>query len=270
MFRCVVFDLETIPNLEAARALLGAAPTVSDVEIRQALSVRYARANQVPAEAFIKLPMHQIVCIGALYAEREEVGATWKVTGSGSGCVDQRSERDLVATFMDSLAGSPGPRLIGFNSFSFDLPLLRYRALALSLPAPMLHGANGRNYWYRYGQDHLDLCDAFSNFRSSPPPSLAEVAALCGLPAKIGGIDGSKVEGLFRGGQIADVAAYCETDVLVTYLVFLRFSFMIGELTNEAYQQSLVNMKDFFAVRTQHRPHYTSLLNIIQRSWQHE
>jgi predicted PolB exonuclease-like 3'-5' exonuclease len=264
MYRCVVFDLESIPNLEAGRTLLGLGPGVSDVQVREALSARYARANQLLSEVFIKVTMHQIVCIGALYAERDNKNSYWKVTASGTGDISQRSERELVATFVDSLIGTPGPRLIGFNSLGFDLPLLRYRAFAHALPMTTLYGSNARNYWARFGSDHLDLCDAFSSHRLSPPPSLAELASLCNIPAKIGGIDGSQVETLTRAGNVAAVAAYCETDVLATYLLYLRFSLAVGELSEGSYFASLQNLRDFLSINTQKRPHYAAFIDTFK------
>ena len=73
-----------------------------------------------------------------------------------------------------------------FGGNGFDLPLLRYRAFALGVPVPGLHGGGHRDYWHRFGQDHVDLCDVLSGYGASAKPSLAEMAALANVPVKIG------------------------------------------------------------------------------------
>jgi hypothetical protein len=44
------------------------------------------------------------------------------------------------------------------------LQLLCYRAFAGGVPIPELYGGGHRNYWLRFGQDHIDLCDVLSGY----------------------------------------------------------------------------------------------------------
>src|SRR5690349_1896521 len=101
MFRSVIFDLESVPDLEAGRAFLGM-PQANDMAIREALAQRYARPNQHSADVFIRLPMQKLVCLGALYIERNEPNGAWRLTGIGAGHVGQRTERDLISGFAES------------------------------------------------------------------------------------------------------------------------------------------------------------------------
>ena len=48
------------------------------------------------------------------------------------------------------------------------------------------------------------------------------MAALLRLPGKLG-FSGAQVWDAFQAGEIARIRQYCETDVLNTYLVYLRF-----------------------------------------------
>src|SRR5688572_16921289 len=121
--RAVIFDLETVPDLGAGRALLKAGTTATDIQVRRLLGERYARSDEDPNNAFIKVPLHRIVCIGAIYAERTNDGP-WVIIRSGVGHVGVRSERELVDGFVESLNETPSPQLVGFNSSSFDLPVL--------------------------------------------------------------------------------------------------------------------------------------------------
>jgi 3'-5' exonuclease len=53
------------------------------------------------------------------------------------------------------------PQLVTFNGNSFDLPVLRYRAMVHGVSAP---GLSTRPYFHRYSEDAIDLCDALSSF----------------------------------------------------------------------------------------------------------
>lgn len=52
---------------------------------------------------------------------------------------------------------------------------------------------------------------------------------MLGLPGKMG-ISGSQVWDYVRSGQISAVRDYCETDVLNTYLIYLRYEYLRGAL----------------------------------------
>ena len=261
--RAVIFDLETVPDLSAGRELLQALPEFPDDQIRRMLGERYARPTEDPSNTFIKVPLQRIVCIGAIYVERTN-GGPWTVVRSGVVHIGSRSERELVERFVDSLAEVPSPQLVGFNSSSFDLPVLRYRAFALAIPAQAIHGGNGKDYWYRYGWDHIDICDVICGFGASARPSLAELAALCGIPAKSGGIDGSQVESIVAARKLEELAAYCDKDVVITYLIFLRFSLVTGALGLEGFGGSLVNLWQHIADRIEKRPHLQVYLGTLE------
>ena len=49
-------------------------------------------------------------------------------------------------------------------------------------------------------------------------------------------MDGSKVWQAWLAGGMSDVRDYCETDVLNTYLVSVRFRLMRGELSRSEYE----------------------------------
>jgi predicted PolB exonuclease-like 3'-5' exonuclease len=231
MTALVVFDIEAVPDLKVGRRLLGQDDNTPDSEIRLMLGERYARNGEDPKTAFLKAPLYQIVCIAALYAKRDEGGGPWTATQIGVRSVDEKTESELLLGFVKSLpvdGRGTGPMLVTFGGNGFDLPLLRYRAFALGVSVPGLHNGGHRNYWHRFGQDHVDLCDMLSTYGASVKPSLAEIAALANIPVKIGGIDGGQVEAYVAGGRLPEVADYCLTDVLATYCVFLRHEMVRG------------------------------------------
>jgi 3'-5' exonuclease len=261
--RAVIFDLETVPDLTAGRELVKADAEVSDEQVRRLLGQRYARSDEDPDNVFVKVPLQRIVCIGAIYAERAE-REPWIITRSGVGHIGSKPERELIERFMDSLNEAPSPQLVGFNSSSFDLPVLRYRAFALAVPAQTIHGGNGRDYWYRYGRDHIDICDSISGYGASARPSLAELAALCRIPTKTDGIQGMHVESMVVAGRLEEVAAYCDADIFVTYIIFLRFSLVTGWISLDSYASSLENLRRHIGDRLQKRPHLQGYVPILE------
>jgi len=266
--QCVIFDLETVPDVSAARVLMNPGAAVDDASVREGLESLYSRADgRAP---FIKSVMHRIVCLGALYAYRSSVSEPWSIDRAGAIHIGQRTERELISTFIDSLGAAPAPQLVGFNSSSFDLPVLRYRALALGVPSFILHRGNGRDYWYRYGRDHLDICDFISSYGAATRPSLAELGAICGMSVKSDGMDGSQVERLVEEGRLDEVASYCESDVTVTYLLFLRLSLIIGDLSLDAYGRSLSAVRAFIEERTEKRPHLKRFIGMTEQALSRE
>jgi predicted PolB exonuclease-like 3'-5' exonuclease len=137
----IAWDLETIPDLEAARRMLGL-PDAAEAEVREALGSK-----------FPKHLLHKIVCIGALIACRQPEG--WRVEALGAPHIGERPEAKLISDFVEKI-GQLHPQLITFNGHSFDLPVLRYRAMVNRVAAI---GLQVRPYFHRYTDDALDLCD---------------------------------------------------------------------------------------------------------------
>jgi hypothetical protein len=75
----------------------------------------------------------------------------------------------------------------------------------------------------------MDLMDILSGFQGRGRASLDDVATLLGFPGKVG-LHGSQVWEVYLQGGLARIRDYCETDVLNTYLVYLRFQLLRGHL----------------------------------------
>jgi predicted PolB exonuclease-like 3'-5' exonuclease len=71
-------------------------------------------------------------------------------------------------------------------------------------------------------------------------------------------MSGAKVWDNYLAGDIAGIRNYCETDVLNTYLVYLRFELMRGNLVQQAYAQECGRVRDMLAA--ENKPHLREFL----------
>ena len=242
----VVWDLETVPDLAAAARMLdlGAAP---EVKVREALG-----------SGFPKHPLHKIVCIGALVASRQSEG--WRIDALGAPHIGDRTEAKLISDFIEKI-GQLLPQLITFNGHSFDLPVLRYRAMVNRVSAG---GLQVRQYFHRYTDHALDLCDALGSYMPGAKVKLDEVSKILGLTGKPEGIDGSRVEEMVLAGQIEEVARYCESDVLNTYRVWLVYELFRGSITAKELEWSEMQIRDFVVARKAANPHLYAAAGITR------
>lgn len=65
-----------------------------------------------------------------------------------------------------------------------------------------------------------------------------EVCSILNFPGKFG-TDGSKVIELYDNDKISEIRDYCETDVINTYLVYLRVMHHQSRITTLSYNQSI-------------------------------
>ncbi len=64
-----------------------------------------------------------------------------------------------------------------------------------------------------------------------------------GLPGKPEGINGAEVEKYFLEGRIREIADYCETDIINTYRVWLRYELFRGRLIQSEFVASELNLE---------------------------
>ncbi len=101
---------------------------------------------------------------------------------------------------------------------------------------------------------HCDLMDVLADFGASRAVKLDEVSRAFGFPGKFG-IDGSQVEGLYKDGRIKEIRDYCETDVLNTYLVYLRYRLHRADLNKDAYNGAISEIIALIDAEKEARPH---------------
>jgi predicted PolB exonuclease-like 3'-5' exonuclease len=234
----LVFDIETVPDVELGRRVLGL-DGLADAQVAKAM---YSARRQENGSDFLPLEQHKVVAISCLLRSHEQL-RLWSLGDPES------DEAELITRFFDGIEKYT-PDLVSWNGSGFDLPVLHYRALKAGVQAPRYWETGEEdksfrynNYLSRYHWRHLDLMDVLASFQGRARASLADMAALLGLPGKLG-FSGAQVWDAVLAGQLVAVRNYCETDVLNTYLVLLRFELFRGHLDQAAYQQELTRLRE--------------------------
>ncbi len=230
----LVFDIETVPDIVGIRRLRNIDDTVSDGEVAE---MAFQLRRQTTGGDFLPHYLHRVLVISCALQDRDSF-KVWSLGAAGE------SEAEIIQRFFDGIEKYT-PQLVSWNGGGFDLPVLHYRGL--------MHGVQAARYWdlgeddrefkwnnyiSRYHQRHLDLMDLLAMYQPRANAPLDALAQLMGFPGKLG-MDGSAVWGAYQDGKLEDIWRYCETDVVNTHLVFLRFQLMRGALTREQHDSQI-------------------------------
>jgi 3'-5' exonuclease len=221
---CFAFDIETVPDVEYGRRAWQL-DGLGDEDVGTAMTFM---REQATGSGFLPLYLHRVVAISVALRTRD----TFRVWSLGDRDSD---EAELIRRFYDGLERY-SPELISWNGSGFDLPVLHYRALRHGVQAPkyweigdMDREFRYNNYLSRFHWRHIDLMDVLSGYQPRGGAKLDQIATLLGFPGKLG-MSGDKVWKCWLEGGIDEIRNYCETDVLNTYLIYLRFEYMRGRL----------------------------------------
>ena len=249
---CLVFDIETIPDLDFGRRYL----ELGDLDDKDVAQVMFSRRRQQSGSEFLPLHQHCVVAISVLLRSRDEL-KLWTL-----GDIDS-NEKEIVERFYDGLDRFT-PDLVSWNGSGFDLPVLHYRALRHGISAPRYwemgdddKSFKWNNYLGRFHWRHLDLMDVLAGYQYRAVAKLDEIAVLLGLPGKLG-MSGARVWERYAAGRVDEIRNYCETDVLNTYLVYLHFERMRGNLDDAEYAGECRKLRDYLT--SENQPHLSEFL----------
>ena len=249
----LVFDIETVPDIAGLRRLHGMDSILSDHDVAE---TAFQLRRQSHGNDFLPHYLHRVLVISCVLHDRDHF-KVWSLGAAGE------SEGEIIQRFFDGIEKYT-PQLVSWNGGGFDLPVLHYRGL--------MHGVKASRYWDmgeddrefkwnnyigRYHQRHLDLMDLLAMYQGRANAPLDALAQLMGFPGKLG-MDGSAVWGAFQDGRLEDIWRYCETDVVNTYLVYLRFQLMRGALTPAQHDQQIAVVRA--ALGKIDQPHWQEFL----------
>ena len=242
MTTTLVFDIESIPDVAGYRTLKGLSRDISDHDIAE---IAFHERRAKTGGDFMPLHLQKVVAISCVLRQDDK----WKVWSIGKA---DDPERELIQRFFDGIEKFT-PTLVSWNGSGFDLPVLNYRGLMHGVTAARFwdQGEDEKdfkwnNYISRYHARHTDLMDLMAMYQPRGAAPLDALAKLCGFPGKLG-MDGSAVWGAYQAGKIADIRNYCETDVVNTWLVYLRFQKMRGVMNETAYAREVKLVRDSLA-----------------------
>ncbi len=250
----LVFDIETIPDLDAGRRLY----KLHDLDDAGVASAMFKlRLQQTGGSSdFLKHHLHQVVAISAVLRKGDSI-TVWSLGEIES------DEAEIIQRFFDGLERFT-PTLVSWNGSGFDLPVLHYRAMKNRVTAQRYwesgqddKGFKWNNYLSRFHERHTDLMDVLAGYQMRATVTLNEMAKLLGFPGKLD-MDGGAVWDNYQAGDLAGIRNYCETDVLNTWLVYLRYQLMRGHLNPHSYDQECEKLRDYLSA--ENKLHFNQFL----------
>jgi predicted PolB exonuclease-like 3'-5' exonuclease len=249
----LTFDIETIPDTKAGKILYGIDATDERIIAKKMYE---HRAQQGDTSGFLPLHLHRIVAISVVLKIPKNI----KIWSLGDIHTD---EKDIIERFFLGIEKYT-PTLVSWNGTGFDLPVLHYRSLIHGIAAPKYwelgetdNTFKWNNYLNRYHYRHIDIMDIIACYQPRAFAKLDEIAVLLGLPGKMG-MSGNKVWDNYLDGHLEGIRNYCETDVLNTYLIYLRFLLIQGKIQKTDYEILCQEIREYLT--RENKTHFSEFL----------
>lgn len=220
----LVFDIETIPDIEGGQAIFD----LQGLDDKSTVKAIMHMHQQKTGSDFLPLHLHKIVAISVLYRGMGD-DMDNRVTVSSLGN-EKSSELELLKLFFEKM-DLHKPEMVSWKGSDFDLPVMRYRALKHSMTLPQ--------HW-REDPFFSDIKGLMAgNYPDSGAP-LNELAKLLGFPS----IEANNVWDEYQADNLKGIRENCDLDVLKSYLIYLRYLLMDGQITQEALEQEFTLLRD--------------------------
>ncbi len=246
----LVFDIETIPDIEGGQAIFD----LKGLDDKSTAKAMMHIHQQKTGSNFLPFYLHKIVAISVLHRGMgDDMDKSVSVKSLGD---ESSTESDLLKLFFEEVDART-PDLVSWNGSHFDFPVIRYRALKNMISLPE-HWSEDSDYY------HNDVKYELSVYNPDATGPLDHIAKQLGYPGKMG-MDGSQVWDEYQVGNLSGIRNYCETDVLNTYLVYLRYQLMCGEISHEALEQEFILLRD--VLESQSKEQKSTHLGAFLKAW---
>jgi predicted PolB exonuclease-like 3'-5' exonuclease len=269
--RLFAFDIEWIPDPEAARRLYGI-----DISTPQGREDAFRKlweaggASETTPRPFLKLTVCRIVSICGIYREVGESGepSLRLISMPADPSSPKQAQESAILQGINKAISDKHPQLVGYNSMRSDLPIIVNRSI--------VHGLNsggwalkpdkpweGADYFSSHADYHIDLGPLLG--WGSQMPSLHEIATLSGIPGKID-VNGGSVAEMWLSGKLDAIVRYNEFDAFTTYLLWARMAHFSALLDESAYQAELERVEALLEAEIQSGKTH---LGLYLEKWQH-
>ncbi|PAF54230.1 3'-5' exonuclease [Helicobacter sp. 13S00482-2] len=235
-----VFDIETVPDIEMIQKNFPNSQEISEIEICE---MAMEEQREKSGSDFLPIYSHKIISIASVITD--EYGHFIKVGNFGktNNPLSNDTEKSIIEDFLKFINKSQ-PKLVSFNGRGFDLPTIMLRAMKYNLSA---HGyyeqdntAFNKTKWENYRQRfserfHTDLLDSLGHFGVIRNLKLDNVCSMLNIPGKYD-MSGDQVYKIFYDKEmeisqrVAKIDEYCQSDVLNTYWLYLKYELLKGEM----------------------------------------
>lgn len=257
-----VFDIETVPDIELVRQYCELDSSLSEVEICQHA---FSAQKEKSGSEFLPIYWHRVVSIASVicdeygkfikvgnFGKKSAESTETKSNADSSAFTHLADERAILSDFLRFI-NSKEPRLVSFNGRGFDLPTIMLRAMKYNLSAfgyfESENASKTKNKWEnyraRYSEKwHTDLLECLGNFGSVRNLNLDNVCKMLGIVGKYE-VSGGDVYSLYYDKKdIEKIDFYCQSDVLNTYWLYLKYAILKDELRLEDYAGILEDFKE--------------------------
>lgn len=257
-----VFDIETVPDIELVRQYYELDSSLSEVEICQHA---FSAQKEKSGSEFLPIYWHRVVSIASVicdeygkfikvgnFGKKSAESTDAKPNADSSAFAHLADERAILSDFLRFI-NSKEPRLVSFNGRGFDLPTIMLRAMRYNLSAfgyfESENASKTKNKWEnyraRYSEKwHTDLLECLGNFGSVRNLNLDNVCKMLGIVGKYE-VSGGDVYSLYYDKKdIEKIDFYCQSDVLNTYWLYLKYAILKDELRVEDYAGILEDFKE--------------------------
>ena len=229
-----IFDCETVPDIELVKKSFNITKSENLDIANEAFELQLKKTG---SSSFLPIPFHQVVSISAVIAGDD---LEFKKVGIFNG----KNEEAILKDFLNFI-DKKSPKLVSFNGRGFDLPMLMVRAMKYNITCKGYFSkidsgkTNFKNYRYRFDETyHLDLMDSISDFGAVRGLNLNTLASMMNIPGKFD-VSGDEVHTLYFNDKLDEINQYCESDVLNTYWILLKYKLLQGEIDKIKYQKIL-------------------------------
>lgn len=257
-----VFDIETVPDIELVRQYYELDSSLSEIEVCQHA---FSAQKEKSGSEFLPIYWHRVVSIASVicdeygkfikvgnFGKKSAESTETKSNADSSAFAHLADERAILSDFLRFI-NSKEPRLVSFNGRGFDLPTIMLRAMKYNLSAfgyfESENASKTKNKWEnyraRYSEKwHTDLLECLGNFGSVRNLNLDNVCKMLGIVGKYE-VSGGDVYSLYYDKKdIEKIDFYCQSDVLNTYWLYLKYAILKDELRLEDYAGILEDFKE--------------------------